>query len=84
MIYPFACDACGKSEEHWMKVSEYRVPECCNKPMRRVFGHGVVKDLEPYLDENLTDRPVWVKSKHHRRQLMKEHGVYEKYGKGWV
>jgi hypothetical protein len=83
MIYPFKCDVCEKSEEHWMKVSEYQVPDCCEQPMRRIFGHNIVKDLEPYLDENLTSDPVWVKSKQHRKELMREHGVIEKIGKGW-
>ena len=52
--------------------------------MRKLISsYSVIGDLEPYLDANLSDRPVWVRSKRHREQLMRENGVTEKYGKGW-
>lgn len=67
-----------------MKLADYKAPECCSQPMKQVIGnYHVVGDLEPYMDENLSDQPVYVRSKKHRRQLMKEAGVVEKFGKNW-
>ena len=82
--YDFKCDSCGKQEAIFMKLADYKAPDCCGQKMKQIIGCAIVKDVEPYLDENLADKPVWVKSKRHRKQLMKEHGVSESYGKGWV
>lgn len=83
--YQWHCVVCKKDEEIFMKLAEFKKPICCDGEMRQVLGnYSVVKDLQPYLDENLTSKPVYVKSKQHRRQLMKEFGVSEKFGKGWV
>lgn len=50
--------------------------------MTRVIGnYSVVPDLQPYYDENLE---AYVKSKQHRRQLMAERGVSEKFGTNWL
>lgn len=85
MIYECKCETCGRTEDIYRSVEERNnTPECCGKPMKRIItGYHVIGDLEPYLDENMTHEPQWVKSKQHRKQLMKEHGVTEKYGKGW-
>lgn len=67
-----------------MKLADYKSPDCCGQAMKHVLGnYSVIPDVEPYLDENIGNEPTWVKSKKHRRQLMKEHGVQEKFGKGW-
>lgn len=86
MIYECKCDECGRLEDIVRSVDDRDkdLPYCCSKQMRRIIsGYRVVSDLEPYLDENLGEKPVWVKSKKHRERLMKEAGVYEKFGKGW-
>ena len=67
-----------------MKMSEFQAPLCCEKEMKQRLGnYYVIGDIEPYLDENIGQEPTWVKSKQHRKKLMKEFGVEEKYGKGW-
>lgn len=82
--YDFFCQQCSKQEEIFMKLADYKAPECCGQKMKQVIGnYHVVGDLEPYVDENIGNEPVLVKSKRHRRQLMKEHGVQEKFGKNW-
>ena len=35
----------------------------------------IIPDIEPYVDENVGQRPVWVKSRQHRTQLLKERGL---------
>jgi putative FmdB family regulatory protein len=80
-LYVYEC-RCGKRAEEFRSVAERNdAPKCCGKPMQKQLGgHRVIGDVEPYYDENL-EAPV--KSRQHRAQLMKERGVYEKFGKGW-
>lgn len=83
--YDFLCETCHKQEEVFMKLADYKAPDCCGQKMKQVLGnYSVIRDVEPYLDINLTDKPVWVKSKQHRKKLMQEYGVTEKFGKNWV
>lgn len=82
--YDFVCLACRKEEEVFMKIADYQPPSCCGASMKqRIGGYGIIGDLEPYMDPNIGEVPVFVKSKKHRKQLMKEHGIQEKFGKGW-
>jgi hypothetical protein len=41
------------------------------------FNVNVQPDLEPYVDDQMGHEPVYVKSKQHRKQLMKERGLVE-------
>lgn len=81
-LYTYEC-SCGKSADEFRSVAERNnAPLCCGKPMQKQLGgHRVVPDVVPYFDDNLES---YVKSKQHRKQLMREQGVYEKYGKGWM
>lgn len=82
--YDFFCEVCKKEQEVFMKMSEFQVPICCDKEMKqRIGNYMVIGDIEPYMDQHLGSEPVWVKSKKHRERLMKQHGVQEKFGKGW-
>ncbi len=91
MLYDVKCDKCGGIQEIVRTVAERDkdLPRCCGEDMHRIISRqNVHPDFEPYLDDNIAStqdnyQPVWVKSKKHRRQLMKEHGVVEAYGKGW-
>lgn len=66
-----------------MRMTEYARPLCCEQEMQQVYSHSVVPDLEPYVDENLSEQPVYVKSKKHKQELMRKAGVAERFGKGW-
>lgn len=82
MIYEYEC-ACGKRKEEFRKVKDRNNPvRCeCGKPMQKLIGgHRVHADIAPYYDDNLQ---TGIRSKQHRAQVMREQGVYEKYGKGW-
>jgi len=35
----------------------------------------IIPDIEPYLDENMGQEPVYVKSRRHKMQLLKERGL---------
>ena len=85
-IYEYACKKCGKREEKINTISCHASgPICCDETMRQVYGsYYVHSDFKPYVDHNMGEKPVVVKSKQHRKQLMKKHNVTESIGKGWV
>lgn len=82
-IYNYECDTCKKVHEEFRKIAERdNVPLCCGKPTVKIISsYAVVGDVEPYYDDNLES---FVKSKQHRKKLMKDRGVYERYGKRWM
>ena len=81
-LYSYECATCNEIRDEFRSVAERNnAPECCGTPMKKLIGgYRVVADLEPYYDENLQ---TYVKSKRHRREVMREQGVGESYGKGW-
>lgn len=84
-VYAYKCAQCGRQEDKFNKMADHKNgPECCGKVMRQHFESiKVIPDFEPYVDYNISDKPVLVKSKQHRKELMKRNGVSEAYGKGW-
>ncbi len=84
-LYAYKCD-CGKTEDAFRKIEDReRAPECCGKSMSRVIGnYSVIPDMEPHVEYNMTEKPVWVKSRKHHERLCREHGVTPKFGKGWM
>ena len=44
MKYEFKCDTCNKAKELEVSQSEYYVPECCDKPMVRIFSAAVFNE----------------------------------------
>lgn len=84
-LYTYECVDCGALKDEFRKLEDRNNgPECdlCKIAMKKLIGgHSVVSDLEPYFDDNLE---CGIKSKQHRKQVMREKGVYEKYGKGWM
>lgn len=34
----------------------------------------IIRDIEPYWDDNMGQNPVYVESRQHRKQLLKERG----------
>ena len=83
-LYDLTC-SCGHNEpDVFCGINEYLPCIKCGQPLKRVLGnYTVVKDLEPYLDPHIGDKPTYVKSKKHRKELMKKFGVSEKFGKEW-
>lgn len=84
-LYSYTCDACGASKDEFRKIDERnKAPDCdlCKLKMKKIIsGYSVVNDVEPYYDDNLQS---YVKSKQHRKALMKEQGVAERFGKRWM
>ena len=58
------CSKCG----WWVKLCH------CNGVGR---GLTVIGDMQPAVTEDLTGSPIVIRSKRHKRDLMKRHGVVE-------
>jgi putative FmdB family regulatory protein len=83
-LYTYTCDRCGKEADEFRSVAERNAPlDCsCGAPMKKIIaGSRVIGDLQPYYDDNLES---FVKSRQHRREVMREKGVSEKFGTNWV
>jgi len=81
-LYDYFCP-CGYTGEHYNKMDEYEKCPDCGKEMKRIpGGYHVIGDLD-FVTENITGKPVHVTSRKQHKRLMQEHGVMEKYGKGW-
>lgn len=85
-IYTCEC-SCGNQQDYYSSVDERtQTPPCekCGSETKKVISsYSVIGDMEPYLDEHITAEPIWVKSRKHRKRLLQEHGLSEKFGKGW-
>jgi len=83
-IYEYRCPGCHELTEAYRRVSERNdAPACraCGGATNKIISAGRVHpDFSPYYDDNLE---AWVKSKQHRKKIMREQGVVEAYGKGW-
>jgi putative FmdB family regulatory protein len=83
MLYEYECP-CGKRKEELRAVADRNKPvKCvCGQRMKKLLGgHKVIGDMEPYYDDNLE---TYVRSRQHRKQVMRDKNVYEKVGKGWI
>ena len=87
-LYDYECPQCGEVHEHYVRMAAASFPQPCPKckaPSRRILTRTFYaqSDLD-YVEENLGTRPIRITSRKQREQLMKEAGVSENYGKGWV
>jgi len=85
MLYEYRCLLCQEVTEKVRSVADRnnRV-ECikCGGETRKIISLSKVHpDFEPYFDDNLETQ---IQSKQHRKKVMKEKGVTESYGKGWM
>lgn len=82
-IYSYECPDCAAVKDEFRRIDERNDPvacECGASMNKLIGGHRVIGDMEPYYDENLQTH---IKSRQHRRDVMREQGVSEAYGKNW-
>jgi len=79
-IYDYECPNCGIQRDIWAKIDEEEKLCGCMLWMKRIISatRGNV-GLKPYWDENLGPEPVYVTSSQHRKELMRERGLVDKY-----
>lgn len=83
-LYDCKCPNCGEIEDIWARINEIN-PKCprCSREMERLISPTrIICDIEPYFDDNLADSKTspqgqWVKSRQHKRQLLKEQNLRE-------
>lgn len=77
-IYDFKCPTCGTVTDVYAHMDEREKMHSCGQTMTRLISTpNITPDIPQYLDENLGETPVLVKSRRHRKQLMKERGLVE-------
>jgi putative FmdB family regulatory protein len=74
-IYDAECPKCGLRENVWGKVDEVLVCDCGRKMKRLLSPTRINPDITPYLEENISQSPVFIKSRRHRAQVLKENGL---------
>ena len=83
-IYEYRCRDCQKITDAYRSVvNMWEAPDCqCGGKTRKIITRrfSVHSDLTPYYDEHLETH---IESKQHRKQVMAEQGVSEKFGQGW-
>lgn len=84
MIYTYECNECGWQQDEFRKLeTRNQCPRCdnCKSETHKIIAnYAAIPDVEPYFDDNLQS---YIKSKQHRKEVMKEQGVAEKFGKRW-
>lgn len=74
-LYDAMCPKCGLRENVWGKIDEPLVCECGLQMQRLISPVNVNPDITPYWEENISDRPVYLKSRRHRAQVLKENNL---------
>lgn len=84
IMYEYRCEFCREITDALREIEERNdCPKCercggkTSKIISKYYAHG---DLSPYYDENLD---TFIESKKHRKRVMQEQGVSEKFGQGW-
>ena len=86
-LFEYKCqnEDCEEITEAFRSVKDRdNAPECshCGAWTRKIISvQRVHSDFTPYYDDNLQ---TGIQSKQHRKKVMKEQGVSEAYGKGWM
>lgn len=86
-LYDYRCrdGACKKLTTAVRKIAERdNAPACkhCGANTRKIISLSRAHpDMTPYFDDNLQ---TYIKGRQHREKVMKEKGVSEAYGKGWI
>ena len=86
-LYDYRCDKCKRVEERIQRSDEMTVlcsDRNCGGTMTREFhgryGINMGVGAYGYYDETLQ---TYINSNSHKRTVMKEQGVSERFGKGW-
>ena len=86
--FDYKCPECKDLKELYVALENLEHPQTCtvcDRKMNRLItrNFNVNPDIQPYLERNLSHQPIWIKSNQHKRELCKQHEVYEKFGSKW-
>lgn len=77
-LYDYKCTNCIREDlDVVAKPDQYeRVCGTCGGAMERQLPTpSIIPDIEPYLDEHMGHEPVYVKSRQHKKALLRERGL---------
>lgn len=81
-MYPFECPECGWKIETFRKIAMRDASTGCRcgaEMVRTIARPNINPDYEPYQDPNLVPMhktgAVWIKSRKHRNEVMRERGL---------
>ena len=84
-IYDYECTCGNKELDRYSRIDEREPCPECGLEMRRLissrFGINMGVGAYGYYDENLD---TYIHTNAHKRRVMQEQGVHEKFGKGWI
>jgi putative FmdB family regulatory protein len=85
-LYDYECKICGKMEERYCPMEDSVVYHCtCGGDQNRVLSARYnINRAVNFVTDDISGEPVSVTSKRQLKTLCDEHGVHEKYGKGWT
>ena len=84
-LYDYECTKCGLIEEFFASVDR-RFKTCeCGAMMKRVLSprYYINPDVD-FVTDNIDGKMTRITSRRQLRQMCKDHGVMEKFGKGWT
>lgn len=77
--YDHQCFVCNRIFE-WSAPIGTEIVKCvfCGNDAQRLFSPPRAKpicDIEPYWEENITQEPIYITSRKHKAEVLKEHGL---------
>jgi putative FmdB family regulatory protein len=84
--YDFRCPSCGLTTERVLTLARYDDPqgcESCGGDMRRLISAPRVNPAwQEYLEENMGQDPVHIRSREHYKQELQKRGLHNQWGVG--
>lgn len=77
-LYHYRCNQCGIEFEEYNKIEERYDLLCpeCGGDVDILITKATVHIFKPFWHEDFDDKPVYVKSKKHYKELCEKYGVY--------
>jgi len=86
-LYVYECQTCGYRFEEVRAIHMREITSCpsCLNEARQIITAPAIHVFQPFWHEDFGDKPVFVESKAHYKQLCKQYGVYAPhvFGTSW-
>jgi putative FmdB family regulatory protein len=81
-IYNYHCNKCDEEFENFSSIDERKFSECpeCGSQSELVFSPNInvaIHVFQPYLDTNISEKPVYIETKSQKQALLKQNGLTE-------
>ena len=77
-VHTLECRKCGDREDRWISDASIELECSCGGMKRVVYDWGRCNNIEvfqPYWEDNLGDKPVYIESKQHLAKECKARGL---------